>query len=199
MAALVIVSSFLPERLPFTRELWSVRTFGFVWGVGGILLLLSFAIVRLGGVALELGGYPLTVWQWGLVLVWLVYMVWAEGYKGFHLAFAPRVVVRANYLANNPRPVHVLLAPLYCMGYIHATTRRRILSIALTSMILTFVFMVRLLPQPWRSMVDVGVVAGLVVGVASILFYLVQLRQNGPGSLPVATDVPLAATIEGQV
>ena len=118
MAALVIVSSFLPERLPFTRELWSVRTFGFVWGVGGILLLLSFAIVRLGGVALELGGYPLTVWQWGLVLVWLVYMVWAEGYKGFHLAFAPRVVVRANYLANNPRPVHVLLAPLYCMGYI---------------------------------------------------------------------------------
>ena len=155
MAALVIVSSFLPERLPFTRELWSVRTFGFVWGVGGILLLLSFAIVRLGGVALELGGYPLTVLQWGLVLVWLVYMVWAEGYKGFHLAFAPRVVVRANYLANNPRPVHVLLAPLYCMGYIHATTRRRILSIALTSMILTFVFMVRLLPQPWRSMVDV--------------------------------------------
>lgn len=168
-----------------------MRTFGFVWGVGGILLLLSFAIVRLGGVALELGGYTLAAWQWGLALGWLIYMVWAEGYKGFHLAFAPRVVVRASYLADNPRPLHVLLAPLFCMGYIHATARRRILSIALTSMILCFVFIVRMLPQPWRGMVDAGVVAGLVVGVMSILYYLVQLRQNGATSLPVATDVPL--------
>ncbi|MEX0740018.1 MAG: hypothetical protein WD071_11810 [Pseudohongiella sp.] len=173
-----------------------MRTFGFIWGVGGIVLLLTFAIVRLGGVALELGDYSLAIWQRGLALVWFLYMVWAEGYKGFHLAFAPRVVVRADYLARHPRPLHVLFAPLYCMGYIHATTRRRLLSIALTTMIICFVFIVRMLPQPWRGMVDAGVVAGLMVGVASILYYLVRLRRDGVASLPVPPDVPVRVAVD---
>jgi len=168
-----------------------VRTFGFFWGVGGIVLLLTFAIVRLGSVVLELGDYPLAAWQWGLALTWLLYMVWAEGYKGFHLAFAPRVVVRAEYLARHPQPLHVVLAPLFCMGYIHATPRRRLLSMALTSMIIFFVLLVRMLPQPWRGIVDAGVVAGLMVGVASILYYLLRLKLRGAASLPVPTDVPV--------
>jgi hypothetical protein len=117
-------------------------------------------------------------------------MVWAEGYKGFHRAFAPRVVVRASYLAANPRPLHVLLAPLFCMGYIHATPRRRLMSIALSGMIVSFVLAVRMLPQPWRGIIDVGVVAGLAVGVGSIIYYLLQLKQAGAASLPVAADVP---------
>lgn len=167
-----------------------MRSIGFIWGVGGILLLLLFAIVRLGGVALELSAFSLSWWQWLIMLVWLAYMVWAEGYKGFHLAFAPRVVVRARYLADHPRPVHVLLAPLFCMGYIHATPRRRILSIALSCMIVCFVLLARMLPQPWRGIVDVGVVAGLVFGVCSIVYYLLQLRQAGVASLPVPADVP---------
>jgi len=167
-----------------------VRTFGFIWGVGGILLLLSFAIVRLGTVALEASSYPLAPWQWGATLGWLLYMVWAEGYKGFHLAFAPRVVRRASYLAQNPRLLHVLLAPLFCMAYIHATPRRRLMSIGLTSMIICFVLLVRMLPQPWRGMVDAGVVAGLLFGVGSIIYYLLQLKRDGAAGLPVPADVP---------
>lgn len=163
---------------------------GFVWGVGGILLLLTFAIVRLSGVALELEGFELSLWHWLVMAGWFAYMVWAEGYKGFHRAFAPRVVVRASYLAAHPRPLHVLLAPLFCMGYIHATPRRRLMSIALSGMIISFVLLVRMLPQPWRGIIDVGVVAGLVVGVASIVYYLLQLKQAGAASLPVAADVP---------
>lgn len=152
--------------------------------------MLLFAIVRLGAVALELNGYTLASWQWGVMLGWIGYMVWAEGYKGFHLAFAPRVVVRASYLASNPRLLHVLLAPLFCMGYIHATPKRRLMSIGLTSMIICFVLLVRMLPQPWRGLVDAGVVAGLVFGVASILYYLMQLKQRGAEQLPVPADVP---------
>lgn len=167
-----------------------MRSIGFIWGVGGILLLLSFAIVRLGGMALELSTFNLTIWQWLSMAVWFVYMVWAEGYKGFHLAFAPRVVVRASYLADNPKLLHVLLAPLFCMGYIHATPRRRIISIALSCMIVCFVLLARMLPQPWRGIVDVGVVAGLVFGVGSIVYYLLQLKQAGASSLPVPADVP---------
>ena len=60
-------------------------------------------------------------------------------------------------------------------------------------MIISFVLLVRLLPQPWRGIVDVGVVAGLVVGVLSIFYYVLQLRQSGAASLPVATDVPIQA------
>lgn len=167
-----------------------MRTFGFIWGVGGILALLLFAIFRLGGVALELSAYSLAPWQWGAMIGWTGYMVWAEGYKGFHLAFAPRVVVRANYLANNPRLSHILLAPLFCMGYIHATPKRRLMSIGLTSMIICFVLLVRMLPQPWRGLVDAGVVAGLIFGVGSIFYYLLQLKQLGAGQLPVPADVP---------
>lgn len=167
-----------------------MRSIGFIWGVGGILLLLSFAIVRLGGMALELSTFNLTIWQWLIMAGWFVYMVWAEGYKGFHLAFAPRVVVRASYLADNPKLLHVLLAPLFCMGYIHATPRRRIISIALSCMIVCFVLLARMLPQPWRGIVDVGVVAGLVFGVGSIVYYLLQLKQAGASSLPVPADVP---------
>lgn len=159
--------------------------------MGGILLLLSFAIVRLGGVALELNIYDLTLMQWLLMSGWFAYMIWAEGYKGFHLAFAPRVVARANYLADNPKPIHVLLAPLFCMGYVHATPRRRLMSIGLSCMIVCFVLLVRMLPQPWRGIVDVGVVAGLIVGVGSIVYYLLQLKQAGASSLPVPTDVPV--------
>ncbi len=168
-----------------------MRAIGFIWGVGGIVALLMFAIVRLGAIALELNDFTLSIWQWGTLVAWFAYMVWAEGYKGFHKAFAPRVVVRARYLADNPRPLHVLLAPLFCMGYVHATPRRRIMSIGLTSMIVCFVLLVRLLPQPWRSIVDVGVVAGLMFGVASIFYYLLQLKQGGVTSLPVPADVPV--------
>jgi hypothetical protein len=167
-----------------------VSAIGFVWGVGGILLLLTFAIVRLSGVALELENFELSIWHWFGMAAWFAYMVWAEGYKGFHRAFAPRVVVRASYLAANPRPLHVLLAPLFCMGYIHATPRRRLMSIALSGMIVSFVLAVRMLPQPWRGIIDVGVVAGLAVGVGSIIYYLLQLKQAGAASLPVAADVP---------
>ena len=165
---------------------------GFLWGVGGILLLLGFAVLRLGAYAVEALVSPLTLWQWIALAAWTAYMVWAEGYKGFHLGFAPRVVARAHHLYTHPRALHVLLAPLYCMGYIHATTRRRIISMALTTMIVTFVLLVRMLPQPWRGIVDVGVVAGLLFGMLSIAWFLLMLRQ-GPAALPVPTDVPAAA------
>jgi len=172
-----------------------VRVAGFLWGIGGILMLLSFAIVRLGAVALEALTDSLTPWHWVVLSLWVGYMLWAEGYKGFHRAFAPRVVARAHYLYEHPRLLHVLLAPLFCMGYVHATRRRQLMSMGLTSMIVCFVLIVRTLPQPWRGLVDTGVVAGLLLGVMSIAYYLIVLRRD-PGDLPVATDVPVTSVPE---
>jgi len=151
--------------------------------------LLLFAIYRLSPMAFELGNLTLSPLHWAALIFSVVYMAYAEGYKGFHKGFAPRVVVRARYLGNNPKLFHVIAAPLFCMGYFNATKKRMILSYGLTLMILCFITIARLLPQPWRGIVDAGVVVGLSIGIMSIL-YFVFLVQAQPDRVLVATDVP---------
>ncbi|MBT8147475.1 MAG: hypothetical protein KJN90_11525, partial [Gammaproteobacteria bacterium] len=133
--------------------------------------------------------------QWFALLFSISYMAYAEGYKGFHKSFAPRVVVRARYLEKHATLGKAVLAPLFCMGFIHATRKRMILSISLTLMIIFFIVVVRMLPQPWRGIVDAGVVAGLMFGVTSIIYYLIQSFVK-PELLTISPDVPGVTTIE---
>jgi hypothetical protein len=167
-----------------------LRIIGFIWGIGGVLTLLLFAVYRLTPMAFELWGSYLNGLHWFALLFSIFYMAYAEGYKGFHLGFAPRVVARASYLSANPRPLHILLAPAFCMGYIYATPKRKLLSFGLTAMIICFVLIVRLLPQPWRGIVDAGVVTGLMLGILSILYFLAQRLWSADGAVEVGTDVP---------
>ena len=169
-----------------------MRNLGFAWGIGGVVLLLLFAIYRLLPLALDLVGTNMSTMHWLSLVFSILYMGYAEGYKGFHLAFAPRVIVRANYLKQNPRLTHVLLAPLFCMGFIYATTRRRLSSIALTCMIIVFIMIARLLPQPWRGILDAGVVVGLSLGIASIIYFLIAL-YNRPSLITVSAEIPAEA------
>jgi hypothetical protein len=124
--------------------------------------------------AMDLENTQLSGLQWLALIFSVVYMSYAEGYKGFHRGFAPRVVIRASYLRDNPRLDHILLAPLFCMGYIYATRRRKIVSMALTTMIVCFVLIARQLPQPWRGIVDAGVLLGLGWGLVSIWIFTLQ-------------------------
>ncbi len=139
--------------------------------------------------ALELENSSMSMVHWLTLAFSVIYMAYAEGYKGFHLGFAPRVVVRARYLANNPRPLHLLLAPLFCMGYIHATRRRQIVSFVLTTMIICFVLIARSMPQPWRGILDAGVVVGLSIGVLSIGYFLI-ISSSDPTRLTISAEVP---------
>lgn len=166
-----------------------MKAFGFVWGIGGILLLLSFAVYRLAPMALALQNTPLELLHWAALIFSVLYMAYAEGYKGFHLGFAPRVVIRADYLRQHPRISHILLAPIFCMGYIHATRKRKIMSYGLSALIVGLVLITRLLPQPWRGIVDAGVVTGLAIGIASILYFLVLVTVK-PKRLAVSAEVP---------
>lgn len=166
-----------------------MKAFGFAWGIGGILLLLSFAVYRLAPMAMALEDIPLSLMHWTALIFSVLYMAYAEGYKGFHLGFAPRVVIRANYLRQHPRMAHILLAPIFCMGYIYATRKRKILSYGLSAMIICFVLIARLLPQPWRGIVDAGVVTGLAIGIASILYFLVLVTFK-PERLAASAEVP---------
>jgi len=166
-----------------------LRVFTIGWGVGGVCLLLLFAVCRLGGRAVEATEYAWTPWQILFLVFWLPYMIHAEGWSGFHRAFAPRVIVRAAYLAQQPATIHRILAPLVCMGFLYATPRRRWISVGVTVGIVLLVGIVSLLPQPWRGIVDMGVVAGLLVGLSSILYHAGQAYRGK--ALPVASDFPL--------
>lgn len=170
------------------------------WGIAGVLVLLSQAIVRLTPIALEpLRQGDLTPLQQGLAAAWVGGMVWAEGWRGFHQRFAPRVIVRASHVHAAPRLVQAL-APLACMGLIWATRRRRIASRALLAGVVTAVISVRWLPYPWRGVVDAGVVAGLAVGVASILWHLgLALAGHPPDVDPQLPDTPPQAVAASQV
>lgn len=139
--------------------------------------------------ALALENLPMSLLHWTALVFSVLYMAYAEGYKGFHQGFAPRIVIRANYLRENPRLLHIVLAPIFCMGYIHATRRRKILSYGLSLMIVSFVLIARQLPQPWRGIVDAGVVTGLAIGIGSI-FYFLAVAKFKPELLIASAEVP---------
>jgi hypothetical protein len=154
---------------------------GATWGVLGAAALLLNAVVRLTPVALEaFAAHPLHAGHWTLAAGGIVFMAYFEGYRGFQRGFSPRVVVRALHLALHPRPLHVLLAPLFCMGLIHASRRRLLSSWILLVSIVAIVLLVRVLPQPYRGLVDAGVVVGLAWGLVALVGFAWAALAGSP-------------------
>jgi len=145
-----------------------------LWGLTGISLLLGSAIYRLGEMALELTGQSLTLVQWLALIACLLFMGFAEGYRGFQQAFSPRVAARIRYLSDNVTPLRFVLAPLFCMGFFHIQRRRQIVTVCLTLGIIVLVQLVGMLVQPWRGIVDAGVVLGLAWGLVSLWIFTAQ-------------------------
>jgi hypothetical protein len=146
-------------------------TFGAIWGLAGIVLLLGSAVYRLSCLAVNAFSFDFFWYHWLFLIFIVLFMGYAEGYRGFQQRFSPRVAARAKYLRENPRGLHIALGPFFCMGYFHATRRRKITSISLTLGIVILVMLVRLLPQPWRGIIDAGVVLGLIWGLVSLFIF----------------------------
>ncbi len=179
-----------PERSPLV----SLMILG--WGVGGVLGLLTNAVLRLWPLAVEpIQSGSMTPTLWAVAVVWIFFMGYTEGYRGFHRAFAPRVVVRARWLSEHPRGYLVVLAPLFCMGLIHATKVRKIVSWSILVGVLCLVMLVRGLEQPWRGIIDSGVVIGLGIGALSVLFHLIRSFLGRAPQIP--PDVPTATAVAG--
>ena len=160
-----------------------------LWGIFGFVLILSQAILRLTPMAYEpLASDSLQAYHYVLFVVSIVFNGYFEGYRAFQLQVAPRVMARASYLAQHPRPLHVVLAPLFCMSLFHASRKRLIISWSVYAGIIMLVVLVRQVPQPWRGIVDAGVVVGLSWGVVAIIAAFVELRRGG--SLQVPADLP---------
>jgi len=78
------------------------------------------------------------------------------------------------YLLKNPRWRDVVLAPFFCIGLYRTTRRRLIAGWGMTAGIVSLVLIVRTLAQPWRGLVDLGVVVALGYGLVSTVFWLVH-------------------------
>jgi hypothetical protein len=149
-------------------------TAGAIWGLGAIFLLIGSAVFRLSFHALELAGMALTTSHWAALFFSLFFMAYAEGYKGFQKRFSPRTAARARFLKNHGTLRDALLAPFFCMAFYRAPWRRVLSSWLIFSVVICFVLVVSHLSQPWRGIVDAGVVLGLIWGLVTLLFCAIK-------------------------
>jgi hypothetical protein len=157
---------------------------GAVWGLVGVTVLLGGAIYRLTPWAIEAFSYSFTPFQWVVLVGFTLFMLIGEGYRGFQKNFSPRVAARARHLAGHPTSLRVLLAPLFLMGFFGATRRRKIATWSLTTGIALLVLGVRLLEQPWRGIIDLGVVLGLAWGLVALLGFTFRAFSGREFSFP---------------
>lgn len=162
--------------------------FGAIWGLTGILLLIGSAVYRLTPLAIDAFSHVFTLYHWLSLFLILFFMAYAEGYRGFQKGFSPRVAARALYLKNHPRLLHSLLGPFFCMGFFYASRRRKITSFSVTSGIIVLIILVRFLAQPWRGIIDAGVVTGLAWGLVSLVIF--SLRAFTAKEFKYSPDVP---------
>ena len=153
----------------------TLRAAGTVWGVLGVALLLASAIWRLVPHVLDGFTAEFSLIESLVLAVWCVVMLVGEGYRGFQKQFAPRVAARALQLYTNGSRFDLLFAPLYCMSYYSAPRRRVISSWAVTVGVIVLINIVVHIAQPWRGIIDAGVVLGLAYGLACVF---VSLRRT---------------------
>ncbi len=162
--------------------------FGAYWGLAGVILLLGSAIYRLSRLAVDALSYDFLWYHWFALVIIVFFMAYVEGYRAFQQAFSPRVAARARYLRDHPNMLHSVLAPLFCMAYFHANRRRQITSLSVTAGIIVLVILVRFLEQPWRGIIDGGVVVGLAWGLVSLAVFGYQALTED--RFPYAPEVP---------
>jgi hypothetical protein len=169
------------EMSPAGRLVW-------VWGIGGTCLLLVDALVRLAPLAWEALSSRLSAVQWVILVFWVLVMAYAEGYRGFQLRFSPRVVARSAWLARSSSLGLRLGAPFVAMGLFHASRRRKVATWVLVLGIIGLILLIRQLDQPWRGIVDAGVVVGLGWGLIATLWHAALDLAGHPPT--IALDLP---------
>ena len=172
--------------------------FGSIWGTGGVLYILYKAISRVFPIAYEplkkatatsSSSLQLTQFQWICYYISILFFGYVEGYKGFQTKFSPLVVKRSfTLVVGIPQGtiINYIFAPFYSMGLLHATKKRKITSWSITLGVTLLVGIVKRLNEPWRNIIDAGVVCGLSYGMISIL--LIYIKSWITGSTPNNID-----------
>ncbi len=156
----------------------AVATVGALWAVGGVVGLLVWAVVRLARIFLDAFEHPFAWYHWAALLAIVPFMAWSEGLRGFQLRFSPRVAERAMTVRRQPTLRRVVLAPLFAAGYFEGTRRERLGVYLGTAGIVVLVVIVHRLAQPWRGILDAGVVVGLTWGTIATLVLSVRAWRS---------------------
>lgn len=153
----------------------------FLWGLGGVLALFGRALARLAPMAWQpIGDGTLSSLHIGVYAAWVVFNAYAEGYRAFQKSFCPRVVARAYHLASNPTLAHALLAPAYCLSLFHANRRGLTVAWTMLAVIAALVWLLRITPQPWRGIIDGGVVVALAWGALAMIAMAIEALVISP-------------------
>ncbi len=150
-----------------------------VWGLVGVLLLLLDGLYRLAPIAWDALQWPaLTATHWVFLVAWTVFAAVTEGHQTFRKRFAPRVARRMRELMVGTHATYRFVAPLYCMSLVGDEPRRMWIQRGLVVFIVGLVVLVKRLPQPWRGLVDAGVVVALTWGAVEVLLQgMAALRE----------------------
>lgn len=155
-----------------------MRIIGVIWAIIGVSALLVRAIMPLSSRALESLRMELSAFQWTVLIGFALFMMLAEGYRGFQKKFSPRTAARIRFLNENPTGLRVALAPFFAMGFFDANRKTRLTAWILSVGIICLVLLVSLCSQPWRGIIDCGVVLGLSWGLISFWIFTFNALTN---------------------
>lgn len=159
-----------------------------IWACAGFTALLLFAVYRLLQQALGALSYDFTVLQSALLVANVLFMAYSEGFRGFQKRFSPRFARRAWLLNSHSAPIEKLLAPFYAMGLFRAPRRDMTVAWCLTGLIVLVVIAFRFIPQPWRGILDMGVVVGLGWGIAATVTAVARRRPESASAISSGTS-----------
>ncbi|MRX27595.1 hypothetical protein [Kangiella sp. HZ709] len=136
-----------------------------IWAILGFITILGYAVYRLFGHFLLSWEYEYQWYHWLILVGNTAFMAYSEGYKGFQQSYSIKFSNRLRQIESNPSIAIGLLAPLYCMSYFAADRRNILSAYILTFAIVLLIIFFSYIPQPWRGILDVGVVVGLSWGI----------------------------------
>jgi hypothetical protein len=137
---------------------------GVIWSIVGCTCIIGSGIIRVLPKAIDAFQVNLNLLQWVVLILWILFMIAGEGYRGFQKQFSPRFAARMWHLTQHGRTPDLWLAPFFCIGYYGSSRRRIISSWSLTAGVTIIILIVIHIVQPWRGIIDCGVLAGLVYG-----------------------------------
>ncbi len=158
-----------------------MRKLGAWWAIFGFSGLMLWAIWRLSQVAADALTTTLAWPHWLLLIANAVFMAYSEGYRGFQLGYSPRLVRRVGQIRERGRALDCVLAPLYAMGFYAAPRRRLVTTYLVTAGIVVLIVLFHQLSQPWRGILDLGVVIGLSWGLIATWAQIGARRISSPG------------------
>jgi hypothetical protein len=139
------------------------------WALAGVVLLIGNAVIRLGARGYDAIAAGLAPVEWFVLFGMTAAFIYFEGILAFQRRWVPRVVGRIRELHAGRPPVLRLLAPLYAMSLVGSSRRTMLLSWVGITAIVAAVIAVRLMPAPWRGIVDLAVAAALTWGLLVLL------------------------------